>query len=192
SQCASIVSKPLLNRVAESIVIFGPMLHVGCFHAFSGVPESKSRRGFPRTGPPGAGSRTPLTPEAYTAAPASVTRSSGAPQPAPPQNIRCLYASARRRISIFVSSTRQRKGARVSFAAAASFSALLFAASPSISIRSGISRATLSALSPIEPVAPRITTRLRFIFRQNEQNLPNGLKRYRLRFWNTKFFLKFQ
>src|SRR2546430_1877997 len=30
--------------------------------------------------------------------------------------------------------------------------------------------ATFSALSPIEPVAPRTTTRLRFIFRQDEQN----------------------
>src|SRR5438067_4250242 len=95
-------------------------------------------------------------------------------------------------MSIFVSSTKQTDSDRISFAASASFCALLFAASPTISIRSGMSRATLSALSPIEPVAPRITTRLRFIFRQNEQNLPNGLKRYRLRFWNTKFFLKFQ
>src|SRR5215467_3135153 len=33
-----------------------------------------------------------------------------------------------------------------------------------ISIRSGISRATFNALSPIDPVAPRITTRLRFIW----------------------------
>src|SRR5215475_2326848 len=65
-------------------------------------------------------------------------------------------------MSILVSSTRQTDCARVSFAAAASFSALLLAASPTISIRSGISRATFKALSPIDPVAPRMTTRLRF------------------------------
>src|SRR5205823_8161842 len=67
-------------------------------------------------------------------------------------------------MSIFVWSTRETDSGRNLLAATASFSALLFAASPTISIRSGISRATFSALSPIEPVAPRITTRLRFIF----------------------------
>src|SRR5438874_6049239 len=66
-------------------------------------------------------------------------------------------------MSIFVSSTRQTDSGRTLFAASANFSALLFAASPTISIRSGMSRATFSALSPIEPVAPRTTTRLRFI-----------------------------
>src|SRR5436305_1646243 len=49
------------------------------------------------------------------------------------------------------------------FAAAASFSALLFAARPTISIRSGMSFATLRVLSPIDPVAPSTTTRLRFM-----------------------------
>src|SRR5881396_1910694 len=67
-------------------------------------------------------------------------------------------------MSIFVSSTRQTDSGLTSFAAAASFCALLFAASPTISIRSGISRATFNALSPMDPVAPRITTRLRFIW----------------------------
>jgi hypothetical protein len=66
-------------------------------------------------------------------------------------------------MSIFRSSTRQIARARVVFAAAASFSALLFAANPTISIRSGMSCATLSALSPIDPVAPKTTTRLRFM-----------------------------
>src|SRR5437773_5373878 len=64
---------------------------------------------------------------------------------------------------MFFSSTRQTAGARVSFAADASFSALRFAARPTISIRSGISCATFNALSPIDPVAPKTTTRLRFI-----------------------------
>src|SRR4030095_640986 len=81
--------------------------------------------------------------------------------PSCPPRIRGLYVSWRVRMSILVSSARQTHCARVSFAAAASFSALLLAASPTISIRSGISRATFSALSPIEPVAPRMTTRLR-------------------------------
>src|SRR5204863_34513 len=54
----------------------------------------------------------------------------------------------------------------------ASFRALLFAASPTISIRSGMSRATFSALLPIDPVAPRITTRLRFIRQHNQRSSP--------------------
>ena len=54
SQCASIISKPLLNSVAESIVIFGPMFQVGCLSACSGVIESKSFRGISRNGPPEA------------------------------------------------------------------------------------------------------------------------------------------
>src|SRR5207302_1436404 len=66
-----------------------------------------------------------------------------------------------RKMSILRSSTRQIAFARVLFAAIASFSTLLFAASPTISIRSGMSCATLSVLSPIEPVAPKTTTRLR-------------------------------
>src|SRR5258705_11939036 len=82
--------------------------------------------------------------------------------PSCPPRIRGLYSSSRVRMLSLVSSTRQTDCARVSFAAAASFSALLLAASPTISIRSGISRATFRALSPIDPVAPRMTTRLRF------------------------------
>src|SRR5213080_849372 len=66
-------------------------------------------------------------------------------------------------MSIFVSSTKQIASGRVMFAAAASFSALLFAARPTISIRSGMSCATFSVLSPIDPVAPKTTTRLRFM-----------------------------
>src|SRR5215469_1873791 len=54
SQCASIISRPLLNNVAESIVIFGPIFQVGCFNACSGVMESKSFRGVSRNGPPEA------------------------------------------------------------------------------------------------------------------------------------------
>src|SRR5205823_7523887 len=54
NQCASIISSPLLNRLAESIVIFGPMFQVGCLSAWSGVIESKSSRGISRNGPPDA------------------------------------------------------------------------------------------------------------------------------------------
>src|SRR5205807_10132751 len=42
-------------------------------------------------------------------------------------------------------------------------STLLFAARPTISSRSGMSWATFNVLSPIDPVAPNTTTRLRFI-----------------------------
>src|SRR5438874_12957206 len=66
-------------------------------------------------------------------------------------------------MSILVSSTKQIASGRILFAAAANFSALLFAASPTISIRSGMSCATFNVLSPIDPVAPNTTTRLRFI-----------------------------
>src|SRR5262249_24576434 len=54
SQCASIISKPLLNNVAESIVILGPIFQVGCFSACSGVIESNFVRGVFRNGPPDA------------------------------------------------------------------------------------------------------------------------------------------
>src|SRR5437868_3223405 len=74
-------------------------------------------------------------------------------------------------MSIFVSSTKQTDSGRTSFAAAASFCALLFAASPTISIRSGISRATFNALSPMDPVAPRTTTRLRFIWTKHHTTI---------------------
>src|SRR5205814_10075051 len=60
--------------------------------------------------------------------------------------------------------TRQTASGLTRLACAASFCAFAFAARPMISIRSGMSRATFSALSPIEPVAPSTTTRLRFIW----------------------------
>src|SRR5947207_1320568 len=72
-----------------------------------------------------------------------------------------VYARPRCIASNLVSSSRQSDCAGVAFAAAASFSALLLVARPTTSIRSGISRATFSALSPLDPVAPRMTTRLR-------------------------------
>src|SRR6266699_1056067 len=105
--------------------------------------------------------RNPPVPTIATSTISAFVKQAISRSPSCPAKIRGLYASARWRASIFVSSTRQIDCARVSFAAAASFSTLLLAASPTISIRSGISRATFSALSPIDPVAPRITTRLR-------------------------------
>src|SRR5438270_4883475 len=54
NQWASIISSPLLNKVAESIVIFGPMFQVGCFKACSTVIESNCSRGVSRNGPPDA------------------------------------------------------------------------------------------------------------------------------------------
>src|SRR6266487_5392189 len=63
SQCASIISRPLLNNVAESIVIFGPIFQVGCFNACSGVMESNPVRGVSRNGPPDAVSRMRRTSE---------------------------------------------------------------------------------------------------------------------------------
>ena len=51
-KCASISSSPLFASVAESIVIFGPMRHVGCASASSGVTSASSSRVRPRNGPP--------------------------------------------------------------------------------------------------------------------------------------------
>ena len=54
SQCASIISSPLLNNVAESIVIFGPMFQVGCLSACSTVIAENFSSGVSRKGPPEA------------------------------------------------------------------------------------------------------------------------------------------
>src|SRR4029079_18157259 len=67
SQCASIISSPLLNRVAESIVIFGPMFQVGCWSDCSGVIASQSLRGDSRNGPPEALRRIRRTSETSNA-----------------------------------------------------------------------------------------------------------------------------
>ena len=251
NQCASIISRPLLNRVAESIVIFLPMFQVGCFSACSGVIASKSVRGVSRNGPPDAvrmirrtsetsnaelsdfeigrsalsvgrfpfpenlpsrhwkialcslstgktctplsrASRMTISPAITRISllatarsfPASIAASAGRNPPVPtmatntmsafvrqaisrnpssPAKICGSYSSAPRKMSILLSSTRPTACGRTLFAATASFWALLFAASPTISIRSGMSCATFNALSPIDPVAPRTTTRLRFI-----------------------------
>src|SRR5436190_20407841 len=61
---------------------------------------------------------------------------------------------------------------RTLFAWSASFRAFRFAASPTISIRSGMSCATLTALSPIDPVAPKTTTRFLFIPAKIRLSLP--------------------
>ena len=52
SRCASMTSIPLFTRVAELIVITGPMSQVGCAIAWSGVTSASSSRVRPRNGPP--------------------------------------------------------------------------------------------------------------------------------------------
>ena len=57
SHRASIISSPLLNRVAESMVILRPMTHDGCLRACSTVTASKASFGHfaaSRKGPPEA------------------------------------------------------------------------------------------------------------------------------------------
>src|SRR3989442_4297112 len=54
SQRASIISKPLLNNVAESMVILRPMTQEGCFNARSTVIFGNSDFGVARKGPPEA------------------------------------------------------------------------------------------------------------------------------------------
>src|SRR3990172_8815096 len=52
NQLASMISNPLFISVAESMVIFFPMTHVGCRRASSGVILLKLSRGRLRNGPP--------------------------------------------------------------------------------------------------------------------------------------------
>src|SRR3990172_7734554 len=54
SQLASITSNPLFIRVAESIVTFFPIDHVGCFSARRGVTVLSFLSGSLRKGPPDA------------------------------------------------------------------------------------------------------------------------------------------
>ena len=58
-KCASITSRPLFARVAESIVIFAPMFQVGCASASAGVTSASSSAVRPRNGPPLAVSTIP-------------------------------------------------------------------------------------------------------------------------------------
>src|SRR6266540_525073 len=58
SQCVSTTSYPLFASVAESIVTFGPIFHVGCRSASSAVTPSSSPSGRSRKGPPDAVSAT--------------------------------------------------------------------------------------------------------------------------------------
>src|SRR5467141_1179887 len=50
--CASISSRPLFMRVAESTVTFGPIDQRGWFRACSTVTRSRSRSGWAQNGPP--------------------------------------------------------------------------------------------------------------------------------------------
>ncbi len=52
SRWASMTSRPLLTRVAEFVVMTGPMAQVGWASACCGVTSSSSSRRIPRNGPP--------------------------------------------------------------------------------------------------------------------------------------------
>ena len=62
SQCASMISRPLLAIVAESIVIFAPIRQVGWRRACSGVAVARSATVAWRNGPPDAVSSSRATP----------------------------------------------------------------------------------------------------------------------------------
>ena len=49
---ASMISSPLFIRVAESMVIFAPMVQLGCFRASAAVTCSSSSKLRPKNGPP--------------------------------------------------------------------------------------------------------------------------------------------
>ena len=57
SHRASMISRPLLNMLAESTVIFAPMFQFGCFSASAGVAFSMRSFSHFRKGPPEAVSR---------------------------------------------------------------------------------------------------------------------------------------
>ena len=62
SQCASITSRPLFISVAESTVIFAPIVHVGCASACSRRDRRQlARAPSPRNGPPEAVSTSDST-----------------------------------------------------------------------------------------------------------------------------------
>ena len=82
-KCASISSSPLFARVAESTVIFGPMLQVGCASASSGVTSASSSRVRPRNGPP----------EAVSTSDSTVLASRGLPGTGRPPSARCPRAA---------------------------------------------------------------------------------------------------
>ncbi len=52
--CASIISKALFSIVAESIVIFAPILQFGCLRASAAVADAIRSAGHVRKGPPEA------------------------------------------------------------------------------------------------------------------------------------------
>jgi hypothetical protein len=54
SHFASITSSPLFIMVAQSIVIFLPIFHVGCFNASEAGSSANSLRFLPRNAPPEA------------------------------------------------------------------------------------------------------------------------------------------
>ena len=222
SQRASIISRPLLNRVAESMVILRPMLQVGCLSAWATVTPASWSAGSWRKGPPLAVSRMRRTslcrwPSRHwkmalcslSTGRTSTPRRRAAAMTASPAmtrisllaTARCLPASmaaragarpatptiATRTMSASLARTRSTRPwapawtvtsagscARACAAAAGSVratcrtpvsrtcatraSTLRWAARPTTSMRSGMSRATLRALVPIEPVEPSSRT----------------------------------
>ena len=62
---ASITSRPLFIRVAESTEIFGPIDHFGCATAWAGVTVARRARSQPRNGPPEAVSTIRRTPSGW-------------------------------------------------------------------------------------------------------------------------------
>ena len=110
SQWASISSSPLFASVAESIVIFGPMRHVGCASASSGVTPSSSARERPRNGPPEAVRTSPTTrvrrsrPSRHWWS-AECSLSTGTIVPPPRSRARTASSPAATRLSLFASAS---------------------------------------------------------------------------------------
>src|SRR3954452_7611491 len=105
-KCASITSSPLFASVAESIVIFGPIDHVGCASASSGVTSASSSRVRPRNGPPLAVSTTLSgSPSCAHWKSAECSLSTGSSRPPPRRRAATASSPAATRLSLFASAS---------------------------------------------------------------------------------------
>ena len=103
---ASITSRPLFASVAESMVIFAPIDHVGCASASSAVTSASSSRAQPRKGPPLAVS-TMLSgspPRAHWNS-AECSLSTGSSAPPPRARAPRARSPAATRLSLFASAS---------------------------------------------------------------------------------------
>ena len=140
SRCASIISSPLFTREAESIVIFPPIFHVGCFSASSTVALAMRDASQLRKGPPLAVSQS------------RSTRSAGSPA-RHCQSAECSLSTGRSRSRSDVPlRAAARRAAPITISPPATIVSLL-----AIATATPASRAAIVAWMPTSPVAAATT-----------------------------------